>query len=485
MHRNIFLYSPAGQTIPQAVIDAVTKEYNSCVGGATVNDGVVEDYAVTDGVDLENFKTTVEQMKDDAVLFALGKYEKGFSQEDAQPFTLIKNKEGNPILVAFLDGDFSNHVKSPQNHSDAYVCCQSFLLPLVNELYSDVGEDPDKLLGELKTKMFEKTMRGLGIGDKNVILLLHGSGELLDFCGPAHQKFPFEGGWASAKIPFSAQTAPPDQPAPKLNKFGKPIRSTSVPESGQPSGMTKTIQDLNNSTATKAPPPKSVVQKWGRWPATRADKNAIKNWIAKFAHDPLAKYNFSERPLLRLKDDFDIEALHPKTGRKQADDYEERVVHGMEALERIVQQKEEKKEVAPTPAPEPEKDAPAPTLPLIPVPDKERVVEAYTDAESTLRKVIDTHAKTVLDPEEEQKKFEKIPDFAQELGMEWDEILRWEWDAYKVLGQESNTALAKLAFSLRHMLVQEMNKNKKPSVTAPSTEVRLNKFGKPIKQAVA
>lgn len=402
--------------------------------------------------------------------------------------------------MAFLDGDFSNHVKSPQNHSDAYVCCQAFLLPLVNELYADVDEDSDKLLAELKTKIFEKTMKNIGVGDKNIVLLLHGSGEMLDFSGPAHQKFPFEGGWASAKIPFSAQTAPTDTGV-KLNKFGKPIRSTSVPEAGDkttvvhslPPDKTKTIQDLNNSTSAKAAGPKPVIEKWGRWPATRADKNAIKNWLAKNAFDPTAKYDFQARPLLRLRDDFDIEALHPKTGRKQADDYEERVVHGMEALQKLQPKADGKAAepapapTAPPPAPEPKEDTFAPTTPIIPAPDKERVLEEYTDAESNLRRVIDTHAKTVLDPEEEKKKFEKIPDFAQELGMDWEEIMRWEWDAYKMLGQMSVPALAKLAFSLRHMLVQATRDKKQtaPVQEAAQPEVRLNKFGKPIKQAAA
>lgn len=125
-------------------------------------------------------------------------------EDDIQPYTLIASG-GNPSLVVYIDGDFSQYAKKDSAHPPEYhyVFGEDGILPYVTHLYSMTDESkPEierikKLMAALEQNPAKKTF--LPAGAKRAVVTLHSvSNQIYTFRQvDADSRFEGNWGWAS------------------------------------------------------------------------------------------------------------------------------------------------------------------------------------------------------------------------------------------------------------------------------------------------
>lgn len=92
------------------------------------------------------------------------------------PYPLVVDKDGKPLLLAFLDGDCSSFHQKDSAYPDVYHAVEKDLRPRMQEWYSDFGGDLDKLVENLSKST---TKRGdlERLFTKKGALLLYGAND--------------------------------------------------------------------------------------------------------------------------------------------------------------------------------------------------------------------------------------------------------------------------------------------------------------------
>lgn len=122
-----------------------------------------------------------DKIKDKKAFLFLSSSLNNTKDEDIQPYPVLVNDTGKPMIVAFLNGDFSQFTKEGQPLSPEVLCLQSKIIPFVQKAYKASGNDIAKTMLELQDELYTDAFANLMVGPNGSITLLPCSGEAATF----------------------------------------------------------------------------------------------------------------------------------------------------------------------------------------------------------------------------------------------------------------------------------------------------------------
>lgn len=230
-----------GKTINDEFLGIVATERSEYMGYASAEDGEITiDHR--DGGEESLLNDIRDTMKASTAQFILA-FGRGVSlEEDRQPFKTLTDEAGNPICVAFIEGDFQGFEPVESSHSTSSICHTEYLCPKVMDIFTGCGEDLDKTIEKLNSAMVRREITNMcfpATDARGEILLLFANGKKVSFVkGDSHRKYE----WGETSLSFGYEWKPDVVENPNKAKgiLGKP-KSTVVADNKSSSKSTTAI----------------------------------------------------------------------------------------------------------------------------------------------------------------------------------------------------------------------------------------------------
>lgn len=223
MHTYMLAVKQAKSLIPEAYVSKILEAYPTCVGWGYVKDGELQPIIVNDSIPLKEFLEAQEELKEQAVVFAFGKSDQKFMDDDIQPFISIEDEKKVAKLLSFIDGDFSGFEKPQSSHSSAFFAANEYLTPKLIKLAE--GTDYKKALEALKDMMTRKEILTMCVGGKGTIIFLSEDGDLVEFTDKHTTRGKYPWGWTTNTLGYDVGLVkmapePAAEAAPVKRSFG-------------------------------------------------------------------------------------------------------------------------------------------------------------------------------------------------------------------------------------------------------------------------
>lgn len=141
----------AGETIPDTFLHKLLEENRSAVGFVVQDKKLeVEKFATLADTakEVENLKDVLGNTKKFQRMFIFHAFPPEYDEDEIQPWTIIKDSKGNPLLVVAVEGDLPG--KDVDGSSEMLGTINEYLGPKIESLFTLVGNDPKKLYAALK-----------------------------------------------------------------------------------------------------------------------------------------------------------------------------------------------------------------------------------------------------------------------------------------------------------------------------------------------
>lgn len=156
--------------------------------------------------------------------------------DDVQPFTILSNDKGKPVLVAWLNGDFSNYKQEGQTESGEARCVKLDVIPLVTKAFKLGDNDLHKTIAELGDTTWAHIFANMMVGPEGSITLLAATGDTCSFLVEGETSSgEVNGCWVSNTYAEGQQAGPVDDladefgEAPAAAPTAKPL-APAIPE---------------------------------------------------------------------------------------------------------------------------------------------------------------------------------------------------------------------------------------------------------------
>lgn len=219
-HKGTIVRISAGHMLPNAYAEKLLKANPSAVGYA-FRDGDDKFVSVESGgglFDVKQIEEINDAFKDNEMFMMFMNYPEKFKEEDLQPFTLLKNDKGSPVLVGFATGKFNNFIPSGSDHSNEYFMFNRWLIPKLNRIYEDKGKDIAKMMAELNDPIVKQDFDNICTAGGSLILLA-GNGQMHTTLNEENRR-KFVWGETTDHLGYSESTGldGPDQVATPIEK---------------------------------------------------------------------------------------------------------------------------------------------------------------------------------------------------------------------------------------------------------------------------
>jgi len=410
------------QLVSERYWEKVLGANKSCSGFAFASNGVVE-LGKLDKVDtLKEIQELHEAGKNFAIVNFFGNGSVG--KEDLQPFVVLE-KNGKPMLVAFLEGDFNAYGKTDSSHTNEYHLVNNILVPKSKQLFRLVKEDINQFMSELADPVTQSELINTTV-PRGTITLIAGNGAIFSFEKNA-DKGTFPWGWTSNTYGYVEKNEEAKPSSSLANRFfGKKPEAKPEPPSIVPGKDTTQPSVLHKEEVARLGSPPKEVQ----------GKGAIKKWYRNNALQGVLPVNWSERPEVPLK-------TRPSQTVKSFKELPQ-----IASTESIKPKDTAPKVVVPavaqtlptkTPVEHPQEHK----VPIIPAEHKKDIIDRFL-------KTVDTNSQEIVDPKTIQSLENKLPTFCEQVGLKGlDETFRWSFKSLVELGEMSKEALATLAMNYR------------------------------------
>lgn len=262
MHKGCILYKAEGKAIPEKALIHIASKLITVSGVAAISTVTGNKELFVDQIDKENpkdlltsireYQTEQDFINNKAYIF-FGDFPAGYTDDDLQPFELIKGDAGEYTLVAMIEGEFPGFATDNKNESVAFKVKNDYLIDKLGPFWGKSGGDIDKFMemmntdNILKKDLHAQTSRGQ-------ITLIASNGRSFNFGGnPLKKTFPW--GWMSQSYGYEEVAEAPvvqKSRSRTLSALGSMVgKKTSVPiiASTEPINQGKTIADLNKKDA--------------------------------------------------------------------------------------------------------------------------------------------------------------------------------------------------------------------------------------------
>jgi hypothetical protein len=223
---SVIVYKAKDQSVPEAFFKKLSDEgFTSCVGlAASINNKVFMEVK-PDAMEPEDLAAMTEEHKALEMVLHFGEYPDDFDKDDdVQPHVVLRNDDAEPIVVAFLRGDFSEWEddEDANKRSNEYFAAQTQLVPMMNKLFTRAEESMDTFVEDLLTN--PKTHRAIRslYGDEGTVVLLTSNNKILLLSGEKDEdQNNFDWGWVTNNFEYKEIDTRTHEPEPEQKTFFK------------------------------------------------------------------------------------------------------------------------------------------------------------------------------------------------------------------------------------------------------------------------
>jgi hypothetical protein len=127
-----------------------------------------------------------------------------------QPYVLLFGQDNKtPLLIAFLDGDFSGISPEGSKMDKIHRMVEKFLIPKISQLHRLAGGSLDKVLEELKTDLEQTTLLAT-CKEGSIITLMTWDGKITSFTKGEGNTRAYDWGWVSDHFGYGEKVPEPE-----------------------------------------------------------------------------------------------------------------------------------------------------------------------------------------------------------------------------------------------------------------------------------
>lgn len=158
-HEGIVIIKEPNGVIAEEFLTEVLGEYKSCSGAAFSDNDDLDVSRNAGPADLKMLEKIQEDFLDKRIVFYFGTHPEGSPEDEIQPFTILKDSNDDPVVVAFIDGEFPGFDKPASAHSSAFHYVNEHLIKIVHAAYANAGGDMDKLIENFGNMQFRENVK--------------------------------------------------------------------------------------------------------------------------------------------------------------------------------------------------------------------------------------------------------------------------------------------------------------------------------------
>lgn len=495
MHSGAIVIKKADQLVPEELFKKVLTENKSCYGAATIAEGMIGSGAVPKTGTIEELMKSQLENKDIPVVFFFGNFPAGFAKEDMQPYVLLRNAEQEPIVVAFLEGNFPGFEKTDSAHAAEYYVVIDELIPKFQSYFEMVGEDLDKLTKQFEGVMIKKDMDRL-IGERGVITLLAANGKISTFEDNSEGN-DFSWGWASKTYGYNgAPVAVKEKEVVSETGLGsfRPGNKKVVARQGDAPAV-KPVEVPKPVVETKPDAPKAPVEApktdtaipagvaiTVKCPDNVHAKNAIKDYYR--TRLGFVPENWKQKPSITdvprgkaaaIKSFADpalanaMPAAAPKADAGQPMGPVEKARTSGHVVGSKDTGVKHIAEITPSKSGKDAKKEPQEAVALLSADTKKYLADSWLKGAQVV-KSLDANSKEIPDPAKLQEIETKFGSFCDQNGMNLEDFFRTDLKAWIELGEHCPDALALALCDFRRAYIKMLKEEDRPSATKPVVE---------------
>lgn len=407
----------AGQLIPEAYINILTDRRKSGVGVASASPEQMLLSVCGDALATADVMAAQEEGKEFPAVFYFASHPDKANVDDIQPYVLLKDDKDQPLVLGFVEGNFSEYADEKSERADGFHLAMTYLIPKISQFYNMVGHDIGRLEQELRSPIVSTEMKRLPSARGAIVLMLR-NGACIDYNKDNMLGGTFPWGWTSDTLGYTENagtTSDVNKDKPKLSLFKKPM-TASVPASPPPAPIKK--DDPPFEPDKKVGPEYQVPEhlpegltyneKSGKFYAQCPDKVGPKKdreqWYRSWTGACPSNYK------TKMPQAPKVELSHQMT---QA------------MLIRVQKATEPKKDVEPKYVQVTNKE-PEKSRPIVSAEDKAGIATWLKSG--MVEKILDASSKQILSPEQMQELESKYPTFFEITGKHVEETFNWPWD---------------------------------------------------------
>lgn len=176
--RDTLIHLKPNQKAPEAYLQAAIAFGATICGAVVIEDGKLTVNKI-DTPTTKNLQDLQEIFPDRDIIVGLSSLPAPVDAKSRQPFVLQYTDDGDPAIVAFIEGDYTTHTVKDGLGSDAYYACTEHVEPLVELFWSTTNGDVDKVFNLLNSKTSNTALHGLS-GDRGNMLIVFNNGKIID-----------------------------------------------------------------------------------------------------------------------------------------------------------------------------------------------------------------------------------------------------------------------------------------------------------------
>lgn len=223
---------------------------------AFIEEETVKVASSLEGATIEDVKETMEAYPDKDITFYFACADGTINQDDLSPYTLLQNSPTDPLVVAFVDGNFPNFTRPESSHPPEFFFVHEYLKPKFEGM-AEMADSLNKITEAIKKPYFKKELL-LNCVSQGYVTLVCANGAQLTFAqGDLAAEYPW--GWVSNNHGYANGAPKKEEPVAEKKKGGLFAREASA----------STVRE-------KYVPPKEAIAEAVK-PTTTAG-TVIKNW---------------------------------------------------------------------------------------------------------------------------------------------------------------------------------------------------------------
>ena len=280
MQTGVLMGSNEGQSIPTPVLTKAGQLFPDYVGIAMLgNDGK---FAISRGIkpDMAKAIASIEEIQKENVgekLFVyFGKSPTGYLPDDLQPYVVLQDNKGEPLILAFAEGDYTPFTHDDSTKSREFFFIDELVRPTIDEAFAgDLEALLKKLEGPLTRKNFMNAITGRG---ECLLLCANGSNPKFTKNAATFGR-DYTWGWITNHMNMAAakEAKPAEEAKPAKGEFGSDFGKRTKPPAAAVPPLDKKIPPPKTDTAVPDDAGTEVVLQ----PPKHFDWNAAKHFYEK------------------------------------------------------------------------------------------------------------------------------------------------------------------------------------------------------------
>lgn len=482
----LIVLKKAGQIVPEAYLKKVLEEKPSILGmmaAVKKPDGNTE-LRLGSSCDftIDFITQGMEENKALDMLMFFGEKPKDHEKQiNCQPFQILADSQGDPLILAMIEGSFQKFAKEGGTLSPEFYLAYSYLMPKLHDMYQLCGNDIGKLTERLSSDNFKMEMDNC-IDARGVIAMLGVNGTMRVFSKNDQRAAYMWGsttkhlGFADGRLDNGVKTVvkKADEPVAeksekkpflgKPDKVGEPVVPTPAEPEPAPwkeeetkPGEPLPIAATEQSTIYMIAPPSS-----------ENSRNKLRRWYGKWLKR--VPDNFSDRPAIAVsKLDYDRYSGPKEVQTNGSAPTSVPSVGPIKSLSELPVEVREK-DTTPKHIPDRTAGSEAPlATPILSARAIERVEQLLQG--ETVKTILDANSKVILDPKALQELEKTVPNFAEQCGLDSiEDTYKWPYEILVKLCADHPEAAAVLLMNYRTALLKTFSEKKLQELNKPEQQ---------------